>query len=77
MMGPDQIIWENGMSNELAQLAQGNNKTIKGTNTITFVHIIEWPIGQKRAYIRIVVDIRTLKAETHWSRVTLGGDKID
>ena len=41
MMGPDQIIWENGMSNELAQLAQGNNKTIKGTNTITFVHIIE------------------------------------
>ena len=52
---------DNGMYDELGQLAQGNKKNnIKKPNT-TFVHLNTIPNDRKVAYIRIVVDIHPQK----------------
>ena len=42
--GPDKIVWERGMSNELGRLAQGVGKRMPhGTDTIQFIKFEDMP----------------------------------
>ena len=50
---------------------------IKGTNTIFFIARRDFPKDAKITYANFVCDIRLQKAESHWTRLTVGGDRLD
>ncbi len=49
----------------------------QGTNTIFFIPKDKMPPDQKATYGRLVISIRPNKAETHRTRLTVGGNLID
>ena len=54
------------------------SKRIEGTNTIYFIPKEEVPFKTKKfTYPKIVCDIRPSKAETHRTRITVGGNLLD
>ena len=57
-------------------MAQGVGNRDKGTNTNFFIHRSGVPEGKKVTYGKIVVSIRTNKAETDWVCITVGGENL-
>ena len=74
--GPDKIIWETSMANDLGRLAQGVGGRIKGTDTIFFVSKQQVPAGRKITYCKQEATIRPNKAEKFRVRNCAGGDKL-
>ena len=75
--GPTKAIWGNSFANEIGQLAQGvRTRMPSGTNTIFFIPKDKVPAGRTVTYERIVSKIRPQKAETHRTRLTVGGNLI-
>ena len=72
----DGAIWRNSNAEEIGRLTQGYG-TIKGTNTIFFIHPSAMPKGRKAAYLRAVSAYRPEKAQPYRVRWTVGGDQID
>lgn len=70
-------IWEKSFANEIGRLAQGVGGRIKGSNSIFFIRRNQIPPGRKVTYTKLVCDIRPQKAETHRTRMTAGGDKLE
>ena len=76
--GPTKAIWENLCANEISRLAQGvGTRMPYGTNTIFFILKDKVPAGRTVTYGRIVAKIRPQKAETHRTRITVGGNLIN
>ena len=76
--GPTKAIWENSFANEIGRLAQGvGSRMPSGTNTIFFIPKDKVPAGRTVTYGIIVVERRPLKAETHRTRLTVGGNLIN
>ena len=48
--GPDKGTWTTALSNDIGRLAQGVGKSVKGTNTIFFIHHSEVPAGKRVTY---------------------------
>ena len=74
--GPDKDTWTISFSNNIGRLAQGVGNRVKGTNTIFFIRHSGVPAGKRVTYGLIVVSIRPTKAETHWLRIAVGGNKL-
>ena len=72
----EKTIWQQAMSNELGRLAQGNDRGIKATDTIDFIHKEEVPITAKVAYANFVCTHRPLKSEPNRIRLVVGGDSL-
>ena len=72
---PTKAILENSFSNEIGQLAQGVGKRIPSvTNTIFFIPKYKLPSGKTVTYGIIVAEMQPQNAETHHTRLTVGGD---
>ena len=68
---------EKSSANEFGGLAQGVSNRIEGTNTMLFIPKEEVPFKTKKVtYPKIVCDIRPNKAETHRTRITVGGNLL-
>ena len=50
---------------------------LSGTNTLFFIPKDKVPAGRTVTYGRIVAEIRQQKAETHCTRLTVGGNLIN
>ena len=48
-----------------------------GTNTIHFIRHTNIPADRRATYLRIIAELRPLKAETKRERFTVGGNQID
>ena len=76
--GPDGPEWIQGAANEIGRLAQGVLPHMPhGTDTIHFIRHDALPPDRKTTYLRIVAELRPLKAETKRVRFTAGGNLID
>ena len=76
--GPTKAIRENSFANEIGRLSQGvGTRMQSGTNTIFFIPKDKLPAGRTVTYGRIVAKIRPQKAETHRTRLTVGGNLIN
>ena len=76
--GPDKEKWIKSLANEFGRLAQGvGTRMPKGTDTIHFVTKLQVPQDRKVTYGRITCSIRPQKTETHRTRLTVGGDKLE
>ena len=75
--GPTKAVWENSFANEIGRLVQGFGTSMpSGTNTIFFISKDKVTSGRTVTYGRIVAEIRPQKAETHRTRLTMGGNLI-
>ena len=71
---PTKSIWENSFANEICQLSQGvGTRMPSGTNTIFFFTKDKVSEDKTVTYGIIVAKIRPQKAETHLTRITVGG----
>jgi hypothetical protein len=78
MMGPNRSTWMHAFANKLGRLAQGvGTRMPSSTNTCFFIRKANVPHDQKVTYRRIVASIRPQKKETHCTRLTVGGDRLD
>ena len=75
--GPNKLVWNKALSNEIGRLTQGNDFGIKFTDCMTFIHHSQIPVGKKVTYANFVCDHRPLKSEPWRVRLVVGGDKID
>jgi hypothetical protein len=72
-------IWNTSSANEFGRLAQGIKGRVKPTNTIFFIPHHRIPIERRKdvTYGSFVCDIKSNKTETHRTRLTAGGDRIN
>jgi hypothetical protein len=70
-------IWTKSAANEFGRLAQGVGGRISGTNTIQFIKHTDVPKDKVPTYARFVCDIKPHKTESHRTRITVGGNRID
>jgi hypothetical protein len=79
LQGPDAPTWTNSFANdELGRLSQGVGTHMpSSTETIWFIRKHQVPSDRKVTYGRIVATICPQKAETHRTRLTVGGDRLD
>ena len=76
-------MWKTSLTNDIGRLAQGIGKNrpahekIKGTNTINIIKRRQVPRNEKITYSTFVCGIRTQKAESHRTSLTVGGDRLD
>ena len=73
-------IWNKSLANEFGRLAQGlPDGRVTGTNTIFFIHRDLVPKDQLRdvTYTSFSCDMKPNKKETHRTRITAGGDRIN
>lgn len=56
---------------------QRTRPKISSTNTIYFIHPTSIPTNKAITYGRIVVDIKPNKQETHRTRLTVGGNRLE
>ena len=72
-------IWGHSFGNEVGRLAQGMPGRVEGSDTIFFIRKSDIPHDRRRdtTYSRIVCDFRPNKEETHRTRITAGGDRIN
>ena len=68
-------IWKTALLNELGRLAQGI-WDIKGNDVIDFIKFNEVAKNRIVTYANIVCDMRPLKTEKFWVRLTVGGDRL-
>ena len=73
------IVWETSSANEFGRLAQGVGGRLKGSNTIFFIKQNQIPMQRRKDVTngKFVCDLRPNKKETHRTRLTAGGDKIN
>ena len=65
-------------ANELGRLANGVGTRIPtGSNTLGFIPKSKVPTRKMPTYGRLVCDIKPNKAETHRTRLTIGGNLIE
>ena len=71
--------WSRSSANEFGRLASGVGGRIKGTKTIKFIHKRDVPSNRMKdvTYGQFVCAIRPEKAETHRTRLVVGGNKIN
>jgi hypothetical protein len=70
--------WLQGAANEIGRLAQGVKPNIpQGTETMHFIRHTDLPKGRTATYLKIVCELKPLKAEHERVRFTVGGDRID
>ena len=71
--------WSISFGNKIGRLAQGMPGRVEGTNTIFFIPKASVPVDRWKdvTYGRIVCNIRDNKVETHRTRLTIGGDRIN
>ena len=70
--------WQQSGTNEFGRLLQcANNGSIEGTDTMKFIKKSEIPQNKKVTYARFCCDIRPQKDETHRTRMTAGGDRLE
>jgi hypothetical protein len=80
IQGPDAAKWLQGCTNELGRLLLGIDPAKdgpSGTDTMQFIRHDAIPKDKTATYLRIVVDIRPQKEETHRVRFTCGGDRVN
>ena len=78
MTGDTADIWRTSFANELGRLANGVGTRIPtGSNTLGFIPKSKVPTGKIPTYCRLVCDIKPNKAETHRTRLTIGGNLIE
>ena len=76
--GPTKAIRGNSFASEIVRLAQGvGTRMPYGTNTIFFIPKEKLLAGRKVTYGRTMAEIRPQKAETHRTRLTVGGNLIN
>jgi hypothetical protein len=74
------IIWNKSLANEFGRLAQGlPNGRVTGTNTIFFIHRDLVPKDRLKdvTYASFSCDMKPNKKETHRTRISAGGDRIN
>ena len=72
----DKNTWTTSLANEFGRLADGvGDRMPSGTNTIKFIQHTVIPKDRHVTYGKSVCDVREHKAETHWCRLTVGGDR--
>ena len=66
-------------ANEFGRLAQGVGGRVKATNTIFFICKDQLPKDRMKdvTYGSFICDIKQNKTETHRTRLTTGGDRIN
>jgi hypothetical protein len=75
--------WQLSGANEFGRTMQGVGKTrakedkIEGTDTMHLIKKSDIPKDKKITYARFCSDIRPQKTETHRTRLTAGGDRLD
>jgi hypothetical protein len=75
--------WQLSGANEFGRTMQGVGKTrskddrIERTDTMHLIHKCDIPKNKKMTYARFCSDIRPQKTETHRTRLTAGGDRLD
>jgi hypothetical protein len=75
--------WQLSGANEFRRTMQGVGKTrskedkTEGTDTMHLIKKSDIPKNEKITYARFCSDIRPQKSETHWTRLTAGGDRLD
>ena len=70
--------WSTSFANELGRLVNGvGTRMTQGTNTMGFIPRHKVPKNKIPTYGRLVCDIRIHKAETHRTRLTVGGNLIN
>ena len=84
LKGPNNATWTRSLANEFGRLLPHGvgknrpvNERIQGTGTIFPIHKKDVPPGRKITYANFVCDIRPQKKESHRTRLTAGGDKLD
>jgi hypothetical protein len=78
MQGPNRPTWMTSFANELGRLPQGiGTRMLTGTNTCFFIPKKQVPTDRTVIYGRIVASIRPQKTETHRTRLTVGGDRLN
>jgi hypothetical protein len=78
MQGPNRPTWMTSFANELGRLAQGiGTRMPTGTNTCFFIPKKQVPTNRTVTYGRIIASIRPQKTETHRTRLTVGGDRLN
>jgi hypothetical protein len=72
-------ICSTSAANEFGRLAKGVGGRVKATNTIFFIHKDQVPKDQMKdvTYGSFSCNMKLNKAETHQTRLTAGGDKIN
>jgi hypothetical protein len=73
-------LWNKSSANEFGRLAQGlPDSRVNGANTIFFIHRNLVPKYRLKdvTYASFVCDLRPNKKETHRTRLTAGGDRIN
>ena len=72
-------IWNTSSANEFGRLAQGVGGRVKPTNTIFFIQYDQVPIDRRKdvTYGSFSCDIKPNRTETHRTRLTAGGDRIN
>ena len=71
-------VWKTSFANEFGRLMKGVGSRMKsGTETMEPVKFYNIPADRKAVYCKNAVDIRPEKAETHRSRLVVGGDQIE
>ncbi len=73
-------MWERSAANEFGRLTQGlKDGRVKGTYTIFFIKKEEVPKERIKdiTYGSFTCDLKTNKAETHRTRLTAGGDRVN
>ena len=74
------VIWNKSSANEFGRLAQGlKDGRVKGTNTIKFIRKDQIPQDRRKdvTYGSFSCDMKPNMAETHRTRLTAGGDRIN
>ena len=78
LKGADKTKWENGCSKEIARLAQGRaDGSVKGSETMHFIHRDKLPKNKKPTYLRICANYRPQKSDPYRIRWTVGGNLVD
>ena len=83
LRGQQSLTWTTSLTNYIGRLTRGigknipAHKKIKGKNTINFIKRRQVPWNAKVTYANFVCDIKTQNAESHRTRLTVGGEKLD
>jgi hypothetical protein len=72
-------VWSHSSANQFGCLAQGVRGRIKGADTIHFTHKDQVPVDRRKdiTYGSFICEMRPNKTETHHTRHTMGGDRIN
>ena len=71
-------IWSTSLANDLRRLFNGvGTRMPTGTNTMDFIPKRYVPCNKMPTYGRLICDICQHKAESHCTRITIGGNLID